>query len=85
MRDARLWPLNGQAVAIIPADGRADSFRPDLTTVPLHGIEPSHVVLATRADDHSRLVAAFRKSAQTHLTGPSTAKPAGAPPPRAEE
>jgi len=75
----------GQAVAIIPADGRAGSLRPDLTTVPLHGIEPSHVVLATRADDHRRLVAAFRKSAQARLTGPSTAKPSSAPPPRAEE
>jgi hypothetical protein len=30
-------------------------------------------VLATRADDRSRLVAAFRKSAQAHLTGPGLA------------
>ncbi len=56
----------GQAVAIIPA-GR--SPRPDLTTVPLYGVEPGHVVLATRAGDHNRLVAAFRKSAQACLTG----------------
>ncbi len=55
---------SGQAVGIVPADPRADSIRPDLTTVPLHGVEPSHVVLATRADDRSRLVAAFRKCAQ---------------------
>ena len=34
-----------------------------------YGVEPSHVVLATRADDRSRLVAAFRKSAQDTLTG----------------
>ncbi|HEX3787267.1 MAG TPA: LysR family transcriptional regulator [Pseudonocardiaceae bacterium] len=66
----------GQAVAIVPAgtaisDVRA--IRPDLTTVPLDGIEPSHVVLATRADDRGRLVAAFRKSAQAHLTGPEVA------------
>jgi DNA-binding transcriptional LysR family regulator len=62
----------GQAVAIIPA---GVTPRPDLTTVPLHGIEPSHVVLATRASDRSRLVAAFRKSAQTQLTGPDPAEP----------
>jgi len=30
------------------------------------------VVLATRAADHSRLVAAFRKSAQELLTSPVT-------------
>jgi DNA-binding transcriptional LysR family regulator len=60
----------GQAVAIIPA-GR--SPRPDLTTVPLEDVEPGHVVVATRADDHSRLVAAFRKYARAHLTGAGTA------------
>jgi DNA-binding transcriptional LysR family regulator len=75
----------GQAVAIVSAGLRADSLRPDLTTVPLHGVEPSHVVLATRAGDRSRLVAAFRKCAQAHLTGPDPAGPASVPPPRAEE
>ena len=44
--------------------------RPDLTTIPLHGVEPSHVVVATRAGDRGRLVGAFRKCAQAHLTGP---------------
>jgi len=63
----------GQAVAIIPAGVRTVSPRPDLTTVPLHDVEPSHVVLATRAGDHSRLVAAFRKSAQALLSGPDRA------------
>jgi DNA-binding transcriptional LysR family regulator len=75
----------GQAVAIVPADSRIGSLRPDLTTVPLQGVEPSHVVLATRAGDHNRLVAAFRKSAQAHLTGPVPAEPASSPPPRAEQ
>ena len=37
----------GQAVAIIPAGVRTVSPRPDLTTVPLHDVAPSHVVLAT--------------------------------------
>jgi DNA-binding transcriptional LysR family regulator len=59
----------GQAVAIVPGGRPADRPRPDLTTIPLHGVEPSHVVLATRAGDRSRLVAAFRKSAHDCLTG----------------
>src|SRR6202167_5930954 len=49
---------------------RADSLRPDLTPLPRHGVEPSHVVLATRADDRSRLVADFRKYSHAHLTSP---------------
>ncbi len=58
----------GQAVAIVSSGLRAGAHHPDLTTIPLHGVEPSHVVLATRSDDHSRLVAAFRTSARTRLT-----------------
>ncbi|MFC0553663.1 LysR family transcriptional regulator [Planotetraspora thailandica] len=58
----------GHAVAISPGL-HGHSLRPDLTTVPLEGVEPSHVVLATRAGDRSRLVAAFRKYAEAHLTG----------------
>lgn len=60
----------GLAVAVIPAGVAAGSPRPDLTTIPLHGVEPSHVVLASRAGDRGRLVAAFRKCAEAHLTGP---------------
>jgi DNA-binding transcriptional LysR family regulator len=63
----------GQAVAVVATGLRAENFRPDLTTIPLEGVEPSHVVLATRAGDRSRLVAAFRKYAQARLTGPGTA------------
>ncbi|MEU6252285.1 LysR family transcriptional regulator [Streptomyces sp. NPDC047043] len=59
---------DGQAV-VIAVDGRARQLRPDLTTVPLHGVEPSHVALATRAGDRSRLVADFRRCARRHLTG----------------
>jgi DNA-binding transcriptional LysR family regulator len=57
----------GQAVAVT-ADMHSKNLRPDLTTVPLAGVEPSHVVLATRAGDNSRLVAAFRKIAEAVLT-----------------
>jgi DNA-binding transcriptional LysR family regulator len=58
----------GQAVAVIA--GFYEHLRPDITTVPLEGVEPGHVVLASRAGDRSRLVAAFRKHATTHLTAP---------------
>jgi DNA-binding transcriptional LysR family regulator len=63
----------GQAVAIVPASAAP---RPDLTTIPLEGVEPGHVVVATRAGDRSRLVTAFRKSAHDCLTGPRPAEPA---------
>ncbi|MFD8817293.1 LysR family substrate-binding domain-containing protein, partial [Streptomyces sp. NPDC059627] len=58
----------GQAVAIVPRVPGA-TIRPDLTTVPLHGVEPSQVVLATRAGDNQRLLTAFRRSAEALLTG----------------
>lgn len=64
----------GQAVAIF-AGHDIQGLRPDLTSVPLDGVDPAHVVLATRADDRGRLVAAFRKYAQAHLTGPDSAQP----------
>jgi DNA-binding transcriptional LysR family regulator len=59
----------GQAVAIASAGLRASILHPALTTVPLEGVDPVHVVLATRANDRGRLVAAFRKCAHAHLTG----------------
>ena len=58
----------GQAVAITTVSYQR--LRPDITTVLLEGVEPSHVVVASRAGDRSRLVAAFRRLAATHLTGP---------------
>jgi DNA-binding transcriptional LysR family regulator len=68
----------GLAVAIVPV---SVTPRPDLTTIPLEGVEPGHVVVATRAGDRSRLVTAFRKSAQDYLTGPSQDPQPDAPPP----
>ena len=64
----------GQAVALVPSG--VSSPRPDLKTIPLDDVEPSNVVVATRAGDNSRLVAAFRKSARAHITGRSRAEPA---------
>jgi hypothetical protein len=43
--------------------------RDDLVTVAVDGIEPCHVVVATRHDDANPLVAQFRRSAKTHLVG----------------
>ena len=59
----------GQAVAVTTAFH--ERLRPDITTVPLEGVEPGHVVVASRAGDRSRLVAPFRKLAEVHLTAPA--------------
>jgi DNA-binding transcriptional LysR family regulator len=59
----------GEAIAI-SAVPSGHPLRPDLTVVRLEGVEPSHVVLATRAEERSRLVPAFRKIAMSLLTGP---------------
>jgi DNA-binding transcriptional LysR family regulator len=62
----------GQVVTISAAM-RPESLRPDLTSIPLEGVESSHVVLATRAGDRNRLLPAFRQCTQAHLTGPDPA------------
>ena len=58
---------SGDAVAIVPMPGNARLIRPDLVVVPLDGVDPSHVALATRKDERSRLVAEWRKIAQSEL------------------
>jgi DNA-binding transcriptional LysR family regulator len=62
----------GQAVAIVPAGVYNGQVRPDLTTIPLDGVEPSRVILATRAGDRGRLITAFRKAATELLTAPAS-------------
>jgi DNA-binding transcriptional LysR family regulator len=57
----------GLALALAPAGDQHSTLRHDLTTVPIEGIEPCKVVLATRANDRSHLVAAFRDAARTRL------------------
>ncbi|MCD2196226.1 LysR substrate-binding domain-containing protein [Actinomycetospora endophytica] len=59
----------GEAVVVMPDIG-VQHLRPDLTTVKIADVEPSHVVVATRAGDRNRLVAEFRRCAQELLTGP---------------
>jgi DNA-binding transcriptional LysR family regulator len=56
---------SGQAVAIVPAPNGIGTLRNDVTFVLLAGVEPSHVVLATRAGDRNRLVADFAACART--------------------
>lgn len=55
--------------AIISAGPHATGIRPDLTTIPIEGLAPAHVVVATRAGDTTPLVTAFRACASAHLTG----------------
>ncbi|GAA2722818.1 MULTISPECIES: LysR substrate-binding domain-containing protein [Streptomyces] len=61
---------SGQAVALVPAGARTTNRRPDLVTIPVRGVEPGQVVLATRAGDHRGLITGFRTAALTHLTRP---------------
>ena len=68
----------GEAIAIGTAPP-GFSRRPDITTVPLRGVDPCHVVLATRADDNGRLVTAFRKLAMGSI-GPFEVDAADPPP-----
>ncbi len=60
----------GRAVAIIPAAPGVTGVRPDLTTIPLEDVEPSHVVLATRAGERDPLVVDFRRCARSLLVAP---------------
>jgi DNA-binding transcriptional LysR family regulator len=55
----------GELVAIVPAGMSA--YRPDLTEIPLHGVDPTHVVLATRADERGRLLADLRRTVRAYL------------------
>ncbi|WP_410672145.1 LysR family transcriptional regulator [Amycolatopsis sp. cmx-4-68] len=58
---------DGRALAILPAGDRRSTLRPDLATVPVEGIDPCQVVLATRAHDPNPLATAFHTIAATHL------------------
>jgi DNA-binding transcriptional LysR family regulator len=60
---------NGQAVAILPAGDQRSTLRRDLTNIPIVGVEPCQVVLATRKHERSQLVEAFRRSASERLPG----------------
>ncbi|GAB3691175.1 LysR family transcriptional regulator [Saccharopolyspora tripterygii] len=61
----------GQAVVVTVR--AAARMRPDLVAIPIEGVEPSHVVLATRAGERNRLVADFACLAEQHITEPPEA------------
>jgi DNA-binding transcriptional LysR family regulator len=56
---------DGRALALAPAVGGNITLRNDLTAIPVEGIEPCKLVIATRAGERSRLVTAFRESARS--------------------
>lgn len=58
---------DGRGTAILPAGDRRSMLRADLATIPVEGIDPCQVVLATRADDPNPLATAFHDIAATHL------------------
>lgn len=59
---------SGQALALAPAGGEHTPLRHDLTTIPVEGIAPCRVVLATRAEDRGPLVQDFLDVAVNQLT-----------------
>lgn len=59
---------DGQAVALLAANDQRLTARDDLATVAVEGIDPCHVIVATRREDTNPLVDRFRQSAQTYLT-----------------
>lgn len=58
----------GDSVAILPAGDRRSTLRDDVAAVPVEGLDPCQVVVATRARDDNPLVGAFRALA-TGLLG----------------
>ncbi|MFJ5309353.1 LysR substrate-binding domain-containing protein [Streptomyces sp. NPDC088350] len=71
LEDKFEFVADGQAVAITAGLRPGQTIRPDITAIPLYGVEPSHVALATRAGEHNRLLSAFRKAAHALLKAPS--------------
>ncbi|MFE7077323.1 LysR family transcriptional regulator [Streptomyces sp. NPDC057620] len=59
---------DGRAIALLPADDRRCTLRNDVVTIPVEGIEPCQVVVATRLADTTALVDHFRESAKNLLT-----------------
>ncbi|NBE93243.1 LysR family transcriptional regulator [Nonomuraea sp. KC401] len=59
----------GQAVAIVSAGLRAETLHPGLTSIPLEGVKPGQVALATRSGDDNPLLTPFREAALNRLTG----------------
>ena len=65
----------GDAVLIVPADSRVPDLQPELTTIPLLGVEPSEVALVRRTGETNPLMMEFADCAAELVT-------AGTPSPR---
>ncbi|QKV73213.1 LysR family transcriptional regulator [Amycolatopsis sp. Hca4] len=63
----------GQLAAIVPAGVWFSRLRRDVTIVPIDGIEPCQVALATRAGEDNDLLASACKTLEAHLTSPEAA------------
>jgi len=57
----------GEALTLAPASSAGGSLRRDLRAIPIRGIEPIHVVLATRENDRGRLIEAFHDLAIEYI------------------
>ena len=65
---------DGRAVALLAANDPRPAARDDVVTVAVDGIEPCHVVVATRRGDTNPLVDHFRRAAKTSLTHAAVAR-----------
>ncbi|QWF82350.1 LysR family transcriptional regulator [Amycolatopsis sp. CA-230715] len=59
----------GRALAVLPAGDGRSALRPDLTAIPLEGVDPCEVVVLTRLGDPNPLATAFHDVAAAYLTG----------------
>ncbi|TYP90518.1 LysR family transcriptional regulator [Blastococcus xanthinilyticus] len=66
---------SGQALSIAPPGAPSTWFREDLTSVPIAGIAPTQVVIATRPGDRVPRVREFRDIAVHRLTARRTPPP----------
>ncbi|MCG5433319.1 LysR family transcriptional regulator [Mycobacterium sp. MYCO198283] len=58
----------GLAVALLPVGDRRPTLRPDLVTIPAHGLAASEVVVVSHTADPNPLVAEFLRTARARLT-----------------
>jgi DNA-binding transcriptional LysR family regulator len=62
----------GSALTLVPESSGGAGLRPDLTAVPVVGVAPLRVGVATRVGEDSPLLRAFRAAARSHLTPGAT-------------
>jgi DNA-binding transcriptional LysR family regulator len=60
----------GQAVAIVSSGLRAETLHPGVAAIPLRGVPPGRVALATRAGDPNPLLPAFAEAVHPGMASP---------------